>query len=291
MSDLAIQLGYVELETTRPSDWTRFATEVLGLMVTEVQHEGRATQLIRADHHAYRLAVTEGAQDRVVRTVYQVQNSAGLEAVAKRLSEHDVRFERQESCELPSGRVGNECVDVIDPAGNPLRFTWGAPEQAAGPLTSVAGTTYSKHRLGALGHIVLVVPDFRAALEFYRDALGFKVTDFIGDGSSQLAFLRCNERHHTVAIQEGSDPRVDHIMLEVEDLDDVGIVYGRAQRESGMLVSEMGRHTNDLAVSFYLNTPLPGLEIEFATGGIDVDDSYPTQWLGSGSVWGHRRPA
>lgn len=290
MTDLAIQLGYIELETTRPDQWSVFAREVLGLTVTESVADGRTVQLFRSDRQAYRIAVVQGETDTFVRTVYRLGDSQALDAIADRLSTLGATFERADSFTLPSGRRGNECLDVVDPAGNNLRFTWGSPEQGLGPLASPLGISYSPHRLGTLGHVVLVVPDFQASLAFYRDGLGFSVTDFIGDGATQLAFLRCNERHHTVAIQEGEVPRVDHVMLEVADLDDVGIVYDRARRVPGVVVSEMGRHTNDLAVSFYLNTPLEGLEIEFATGGIDVFESRNIEWMERGSVWGHKRP-
>jgi catechol 2,3-dioxygenase-like lactoylglutathione lyase family enzyme len=44
-----------------------------------------------------------------------------------------------------------------------------------------------------------MVPDIDAALKFYRDLLGFRITDFMGPPVS-LYFMHVNTRHHSLAI-------------------------------------------------------------------------------------------
>jgi catechol-2,3-dioxygenase len=54
----------------------------------------------------------------------------------------------------------------------------------------------------ALNHVVLNVRDQPASEAFYREALGFKLTDrFIG----VLSFWACNANHHTLAFGEARD--------------------------------------------------------------------------------------
>jgi catechol 2,3-dioxygenase-like lactoylglutathione lyase family enzyme len=51
-----------------------------------------------------------------------------------------------------------------------------------------------------------MVPDIDAALKFYRDLLGFRITDFMGPPVS-LYFMHVNTRHHSLAIAQGSRSR------------------------------------------------------------------------------------
>src|SRR5690606_24188146 len=44
-----------------------------------------------------------------------------------------------------------------------------------------------------LSHVVLHSPDIRKLEAFYRDALGFRLSDWIGEF---MVFLRCNRAHH-----------------------------------------------------------------------------------------------
>src|SRR4029077_15527755 len=51
-----------------------------------------------------------------------------------------------------------------------------------------------------ISHVVLHSPDHQAAVKFFTDVLGFRVSDWLGDF---MCFLRCNSAHHRVAILPG----------------------------------------------------------------------------------------
>jgi catechol 2,3-dioxygenase-like lactoylglutathione lyase family enzyme len=55
-----------------------------------------------------------------------------------------------------------------------------------------------------------MVPDIDAALKFYRDLLGFRITDFMGPPVS-LYFMHVNTRHHSLAIAQGSRSRMHYM--------------------------------------------------------------------------------
>lgn len=92
-----------------------------------------------------------------------------------------------------------------------------------------------------LGHILVYAHRLDDTVHFYRDLLGFRVSDFTEvrtpGGKTRLAFLRCNPRHHSIAILEapGAPKRINHVMLECNSLDDVGsgrdLVTGKAPGE------------------------------------------------------------
>ena len=79
-----------------------------------------------------------------------------------------------------------------------------------------------------------------------------------------------------------------HLMVEVDDLDAVGRGLDRCRALEAPLSASLGRHTNDLMVSFYVGTP-GGFDVEYGTGGRLVD---PATWVATEitavSYWGHR---
>jgi 3,4-dihydroxy-9,10-secoandrosta-1,3,5(10)-triene-9,17-dione 4,5-dioxygenase len=104
-----------------------------------------------------------------------------------------------------------------------------------------------------------------------------------------MRFLGCNPRHHSLAVAPiPARSGLIHLMIETATLDDVGRAIDRCHKQGAPFVASLGRHANDLMVSFYLRTP-SGFDIEYGTDGQVVDD---TTWVArettAHSVWGHR---
>jgi extradiol dioxygenase len=137
-----------------------------------------------------------------------------------------------------------------------------------------------------MGHLVLAVDDIDRAVRFYRETLGFRMSDRLG---STLYFLRCNARHHSIGLADvGGEPRLLHVMLEVASLDDVGRALDLCL-DRGIAVSTIGVHTNDRMTSFYVRTP-SSFEIEYGWNGLLVDDeTWAEATIERPSVWGHRQ--
>ena len=78
-----------------------------------------------------------------------------------------------------------------------------------------------------------------------------------------------------------------HLMVEVENSDDVGLTLDRALRRKVKMSATLGRHINDKMLSFYMKTP-GGFDMEFGCEGLEVDDH---SWIARESVgvslWGH----
>ena len=161
------------------------------------------------------------------------------------------------------------------------------------------GRAISGFRTGihGLGHLALVYGDRERekAAEFYQNTLGFRVSSFMewgkAIGSPKTIFLHCNPREHTVGIispfLDAKPGTLQHIMVEVNSLDDVGRAYDLCMVNNIPIGLTIGKHTNDGVTSFYVITP-SGIWIEYGYGGISVaDDTWRVQSYRSPSIWGH----
>lgn len=78
-----------------------------------------------------------------------------------------------------------------------------------------------------------------------------------------------------------------HVMLELKDLNDIGATYELCRKSGVPLSMDLGRHSNDRMLSFYVRTP-GGFEIEYGWGGLLIDDSvWQVLRLPKPSFWGH----
>src|SRR5208337_1647997 len=151
------------------------------------------------------------------------------------------------------------------------------------------GRTISGFRTGALGmgHVLLIVTNLADSLAFYRDLLGFGVSDYMTQ-PFHAYFLHVNPRHHSLALVEGHAAELNHVMVELFSLDDVGQGYDIAMEDSATIAQTLGRHTNDWMTSFYVRSP-GGFRFEYGWGGREVD---PGNWQAveithGPSLWGH----
>jgi catechol 2,3-dioxygenase-like lactoylglutathione lyase family enzyme len=83
-------------------------------------------------------------------------------------------------------------------------------------------------QLGKIGHVALYVTDVERSTQWYKDILGFEVSDEYQDDMMPggAAFLRCNRDHHGVALFKASEKNpvgagLHHMAFEVPTLDDV----------------------------------------------------------------------
>jgi 2,3-dihydroxybiphenyl 1,2-dioxygenase len=277
-------LGYIGIKSSQLEQWSRMATDLLGM-----QQVDRAAKVnaYRMDDRTQRLIV-DGSSDAGLAVMgWEVATSGELDRVAGRLDDHGVRITRG-SRAFADERHVSELISFSDPAGNPLEV-FCEPEVASDSFRP--GRPISGFRTGALGmgHAVLNVEDVEALLPFYRDLLGFKVSDF-GLTPYKLYFFHVNGRHHSFAMVGSGQKALHHFMVEVGSLDDVGQGYDLAQLEEGRIAYSLGRHTNDHMTSFYVNTP-SGFFIEYGWGGrvINPDTWQPHETFDGPSLWGHER--
>ena len=287
-------LGYLRIEATDLDRWREFGLKVLGMVEGKGSTPGAL--YLRMDDFPARLVIVPGEKDRLQTSGWEAATEAELEEVAKRLASAGVSYVEGSAEDLAERRV-NGLIRFEDPSGNTLEVFHGAALEHR-RVVSPYGHRFVTEEQG-LGHVVLSTSDDEAALHFYRDVLGFRLRDsmrlppqFVGrpaDGPpAWLRFFGCNPRHHSLAFLPMPTPSgIVHLMVEVENTDDVGLTLDRALRRKVPMSATLGRHVNDLMLSFYMKTP-GGFDVEFGCEGRQVSDE---DWIArestAVSLWGH----
>ncbi len=116
-----------------------------------------------------------------------------------------------------------------------------------------------------LSHVVYSSPDQPTTLAFFTDVVGFEISDQV---PGAIAFTRCSEVHHNLAIQAGPVAYAHHVAFEVDSVDDV------AKGGTHMIDTDpdrhvwgLGRHGVGSNWFWYLKEP-GGTFVEYAA---DVD--------------------
>jgi 2,3-dihydroxybiphenyl 1,2-dioxygenase len=284
-------LGYIGLEVKDVAAWEAFATNLLGLQLSG--HEADGTIRLRLDEYANRVSVHPGSADDLQYVGWEVADAGDLQSFSDRLRAAGIDV-KIESSEHNRSRNAREVVSFVDPEGLRHEAFYGPlllPEAPFNSPRPISGFVTGEQ---GCGHVVLQAVDPIAYAKFFTDVLGFRISDYIDTqtprGTVSLVFLHCSPRHHSLAIGTRMSPgRLNHIMFEVRDVDDVGITYDLAQRSGHNITATLGRHTNDRMLSFYVATPA-GFSIEYGWGGIAVNDAeWHVRRYERPSVWGHAR--
>jgi 2,3-dihydroxybiphenyl 1,2-dioxygenase len=282
-------LGYVGLAVSDLAAWRRFATAILGLQA--VDRDDGAIDL-RMDAYATRLRLIPGDADDVVYVGWEVRDDGALEGLMSMLRRRDIDVREGSATEAAARQVA-ALIRFTDPEGLALEAYYGPLQRTDDPFVSPLGVRFKTGSQG-LGHVVLVARDAKAQERFYRDVLGFKLSDYIHTEvvpgrALDLTFMRCNGRHHSLALAAlPLKKKLQHLMIEVQSLDDVGRALYRCMDAGQHISLTLGRHSNDDMLSFYPMTP-SGFDIEYGFAGLEVDDDrWHVVTHSVNSAWGHR---
>jgi 3,4-dihydroxy-9,10-secoandrosta-1,3,5(10)-triene-9,17-dione 4,5-dioxygenase len=300
-------LGYLRFESADIGAWREFGVRVLGMV------EGRGPDpgalYLRMDDFPARLVIVRGEREVLLAAGWEVAGPGDLAAVARALEEAGVPAKAGTAAELADRRVA-QLLRFDDPAGNAVEVFCGAALEHH-PAVSPHVTRFVTGGQG-LGHVVLPAAadgpgnggtagdaGSEPALRFYTEVLGFRLRDSMRMAPELfgrppgpplwMRFLGCCPRHHSLALAPfPARAGIVHLMIEVGSLDDVGRAMDRCARRGAPVSATLGRHANDLMVSFYVRTP-GGFDIEYGTDGRQVDDAtWVSRETTAISLWGHR---
>ncbi len=286
-------MGYIRVASTDLDKWRHFADKVLGLVQGRGPHPDHL--YYRIDEVSARLVVFPSDVDELSATGWEMASPAALKQARAHLTAAGVEFEEGTKDEAAERRV-QEFVRFTDPWDNVFELFHGITYENR-PAVPPYGQKFVTADQG-MGHIVIPVLDDEAALAFYTETLGFRLRDSFSlpgelagkePGSKiWLRFLGVNPRHHSLAFLPMPNPsKCIHVMLEVDNLDDVGRALERVKKYDAPLSATLGRHMNDEMVSFYVKSP-GGFDFEYGTEGLRVEDE---KWVARESTavsyWGH----
>ena len=284
-------LAYVVAETTDMAKWKTYAESVLGAMTTPAPDGGLR---VKVDERQYRIAVQQGSRDAYVASGWEVRDAEAFAAAVAALEQAGVAMHHGDAA-LCTLRCVQQLIAFDDPSGNRHEIVWGFKSDFARFASPVGVPRFVTGEIG-MGHTVLPATSFNATVQFFRDVMGFGLSDIYNfqpagpDGPTlPIHFLHCNNgRHHSVAFAGfPMESGCVHIMLEVESMPEVGRALDRMTNHGVPLSATLGQHTNDRMISFYMKTP-SNFDIELGYGGAVVDwAQHIAHEFTEVSLWGH----
>ncbi len=156
-----------------------------------------------------------------------------------------------------------------DPEGRNLALVCDVVDHAASLVGKDAPTR--------LSHVNLNCRDNELTFRFFRDVLGFRLTD----ETRAFRFIRCGADHHTLVLGFNDNCLLNHVAFEMPDLDAVMRGIGRMRDHGYPVEWGPGRHGPGNNVFAYFCGP-EELPIEYTAEMQQVDESYrvggPSDW-------------
>lgn len=280
-------LGYIGCSVSDPEAWDRLLGPIFGMEQRTDSPRNRTWYRMDSSHH--RLTLHRADTDRLEYIGWEVASQEDLHRLAGTLQTLGEKVTRADQT-LCAERHVMDMYRCTGPDGVPLELFYGLREEYKTFRPGRGMTGFNTGNLG-MGHVVLASADRDAAVKWYQERLGFRLTDNIYWDGIEATFLHCNPRHHSVALTnaieglKGGD--LGHFMLETMSLDDVGQAYDLVHETGYPLALTLGRHTNDFMTSFYVYSP-SGWWIEYGFGARTVDDAtWQPRFYNSPKIWGH----
>jgi catechol-2,3-dioxygenase len=198
-------------------------------------------------HHALALHRDSHAGHRYVGL--EIGSGVSLKDAALDLTKAGIRAETQTDA-FPGI---SDCILIRDPDGYAIylhssaEFT--ARSQAA-PLSSP----------DKLGHVAMFVGNANSSQDFYREHLGFRMSDWVED---YFVFMRCNADHHGLNFQRADRKGMFHFAFELRDasrlirncdnlaLNGAKILWGPGRHGPGHNIFTYHRDPDGNIVEFY----------------------------------------
>jgi catechol-2,3-dioxygenase len=216
------------------------------------------------DHHV--LAIHQAPRSKLASITLGAKSRADIDALhaQARALGATVLEAPQELAKIGGGGYG---FSLQSPEGQRVNIAAGVAE-------------HSDHEQDAskperLSHVVLNAAKYDEQIAFYRDVLGFRMSDT----TDFMDFLRCCEDHHSIAVARSEGACLNHMAYELPNMDGLMRGTGRMKKSGFEMGWGVGRHGPGDNVFAYFVEP-NGFVTEYTTGMEQVkDDKY--EWHGA----------
>ncbi|SEP87701.1 2,3-dihydroxy-p-cumate/2,3-dihydroxybenzoate 3,4-dioxygenase [Solimonas aquatica] len=248
------RLAYVALNVSDLARSTAFYRDLVGLSVSESCEAFVALRCSR-DHH--NLLLYRGRQPGIKRVGFELDSVAELATARRELEALGLSVEALSKEELKALRTVDALRFRLPGCGLCIELLVQMMHMAEPYRPTVS-------KIERLGHVVLNVRDFQAAMDWLCGKLGFRVSDLVPEFA---AFLRChpNPLHHSFAILAGAEDHLNHINFMVTDIDDIGCAMNRIKKAGVEVVFGPGRHQPSESIFLYFQDP-DGMTVEYSFG-------------------------
>ena len=234
-------------------------------------------------HHLLALHQAERAAIRKV--TFNARNAEALQAIAERCGDSGLGGARLVQPIGPAvDPAGGIALAVVDPHGRVFEVAHGDAVHA--------DAHEARDRPLRLAHAVLNSHDVGESQAFLERVFGFR----LADRTRIMAFMNCNDDHHSIAFGDADNDALNHIAFLMPDLESVMRGGGR-MRDAGYPIEwGPGRHgPGDNAFNYFVG-PFD-VVIEYTAGVEQIDDRYqargPDDWKwppGRVDQWGISAP-
>ena len=283
-------LAYFVAQSTDLAKWKAYAEQILGAATAPGPDR---SLYLKLDGRKFRAVVVPGAEDRYFASGWDVAGKKDFDDTVAAIKQAGVAVTAGTDAEKQLRCVADLAV-FADPSGNRHELSHGYNGGEA-PFKSPIGVSGFKTGVQGAGHTVLPSLQFDASLKFFREVLGFGLSDIFNfkpapeAPNMRIYFLHAaSGRHHSLALAEMPMPSgCVHVMMEVTDKAEVDKANVRREQAGVKLMATMGQHENDKMTSFYMMTP-GNFPLEYGWGGISVDPAtWKTTETKQVSIWGH----
>lgn len=291
------RLAHVGLWATDVTAQTRFYRQTLGFHLRSTQvtspeeaelEETNAFLSLGDEYHCLglfydtRLLPTNGLgpaqQTRLHHISFEVDTDAELAALAARLNQSGIEVglaPRDGDAEL------GDTLWLKDPDGNKIEISV-TPEGALNLPPAGSEGRRTRLRPHALQHLALRTINLEEMVEFYTEALGFDISDWL---LRECVWLRCNSDHHTLILMQGKQD-VDHVGYSIPAGSELLAWADYLSRQKRAILWGPGRHGagNDLFLRF---ADAEGVHIELSA---ELQQYYDSDVTTPPRLW-HTRPS
>jgi catechol 2,3-dioxygenase-like lactoylglutathione lyase family enzyme len=233
------RIGHATFETPDVERQIDYYVNIFGLTLTE-REKDRAFLSTRLGQQV--VVLEQGQHARCTKLAFESEPDENLAAVQKSLRSNGIVASRK-SGYTPAV---SDVLSFVDPKGTEIEIFTHSRIVAADPTP--AGICVLK-----LGHLAFNVADIQQVVAFYRDVLGFRVSDWRGDF---FVFMRCGPDHHTVNfVSHGDHVKMHHIAFEVKDWSEIQRACDFLGKHNYHLVWGPGRHIIGHNVFIYHRNP------------------------------------
>jgi 2,3-dihydroxy-p-cumate/2,3-dihydroxybenzoate 3,4-dioxygenase len=192
------------------------------------------------------LELAQASSPGLKRFAFEMESQAALDELAAVLARAGVEFS-----------ASANAIGMIEP------HTSVAVDFHFEPAGAAAATAAPKHAIAGFGHLVLRTPEYRQAVAFWREVLGFRLSDEI-DG--RISLLRCfpNPFHHSLGIASGKRAMFHHLNFRAGGAAAIDAAAFRLARTGAQLASGPGTHAPTKNRFIYFFDP-DGLTLDIST--------------------------
>ena len=243
--------------------------------LTERERRGNRA-FLRCGYEPYSLELVEEGDPGFDHHAFELARSCSLGDAAAHLDRQGVSYEQRDGT-----------LHLADPDGFGVELVPYLPNDD--PRPDIARSTVELHafRPRKLGHTNFLTANLAGQSVFYRDVLGMRVTDRLGDEGT---WFHCNADHHVLAFVGKGYPHCHHLALELVDWGEIRIALDHLAQYGRWVAWGPLRHGLGRNLSAYVRIPEEELFVEIFCDMEQLEpDHEPRDWpddAHSSNVWG-----